>query len=106
MVNGIDEWAITKMDVLDDFDTIKIAVAYEADGKRIENMPADTRTFARCTPIYEEHPGWKSDTTGVTSFADLPANAQAYLERLEEVTGAKVGIVSVGPRRAQTFNRS
>lgn len=106
MVNGIDEWAITKMDVLDGFESIKIAVAYEADGQRIENMPADTRTFASCTPIYEDVPGWQSDTTGITRYEDLPPNAQAYLDRLEEVTGAKVGIVSVGPRRDQTFNRS
>lgn len=106
MVNGIDQWAITKMDVLDTFERIKIAVAYEVDGERIENMPADTERFARCKPIYEEVPGWQCDTTGITAFEDLPEAAVSFLDRVTELTGAKVGIVSVGPRRAQTFTRT
>lgn len=105
MINGIDEWAITKLDVLDGFERIKICTSYEADGKRMEHMPADTSLFARCVPVYEEVEGWMSDTTAITSYDDLPDKAKAFLDRLVEVTGAKIGIVSVGPRRSQTLTR-
>lgn len=106
MICGVDEWALTKLDVLDTFKTIPICVAYELDGKRIEHFPANIRQATRCKPIYEEMPGWCKPTTEVTRFQDLPEAAKRYIARLEEVSGAPVGILSVGPRRASTLIRS
>jgi len=103
MTCGVDEWALTKLDVLDGFDRIKICTAYELDGKRIEHFPANVREVARCTPVYEELPGWKTPTRGARSLADLPEAARRYLARLEEVTGAPAGILSLGPRREDTL---
>lgn len=103
MVNGFNYWALTKVDVLDDQKVIKICVAYELDGRRYDTMPASVRVLEKCTPIYEEMPGWQSPTTEITSMADMPVAARAYIARLEELTGVPVGIVSVGPNRANTF---
>jgi adenylosuccinate synthase len=102
-LNGADYWAVTKLDVLDQLETIKICVAYECDGERVENMPGDVRRFSRCVPVYEELPGWKSSTTSVTRYEDLPENARAYVERLSELTGVAVGLLSVGPQRSSTL---
>ncbi len=103
MVNGIDYWALTKMDVLDQQAKIPICVAYECDGERIETVPASVRAYARCRPVYEEMPGWQSDTTEIERLEDLPDAAKRYMARLEELTGVPVGIVSVGPKRHSTF---
>ena len=103
MTCGVDEWALTKLDVLDGFETLKICVAYELDGKRIEHFPANIREVARCKPICEEIPGWRESTCQVTRFVDLPAAAKRYIARLEQVTGVPVGILSVGPRRSSTL---
>jgi adenylosuccinate synthase len=100
---GVDEWAMTKLDVLDGFETIRVCVAYELDGKRIEHFPANIREVARCKPVYEEWPGWMEQTSHVTSFDELPEKAKAYLRRLEELSGAPIGILSVGPRRDSTL---
>ncbi|NIY17114.1 MAG: adenylosuccinate synthase, partial [Nitrospinaceae bacterium] len=98
-VNGIDLWAITKLDVLDSFETIRIAVAYECDGKRYETVPASIRTLSRCTPVYEEMPGWLSRTSDITNMDDLPPAALAYVDRLCELTGVELGLLSVGAGR-------
>tara|TARA_B100000809_G_scaffold131876_1_gene129598 strand:- start:1898 stop:3178 length:1281 start_codon:yes stop_codon:yes gene_type:complete len=103
MVNGVDLWAITKLDVLDSFESIKICVAYDCDGKRLERMPANIRQFERCRPIYEEMEGWCTSTREAAGYDDLPAAARLYLERLCELSGGELGIVSVGPRRASTL---
>jgi adenylosuccinate synthase len=103
MINGIDYWAVTKLDVLDDLDEIKICVAYECDGRRIDTVPANVRVLERCKPIYEIFPGWKASTKEATSFADLPRRAQEYVKKLAAITGVPVGILSVGPRRASTL---
>ncbi len=103
MTCGVDEWALTKLDVLDGFETLKICTAYELDGKRIEHFPANIREVARCRPVWEEIPGWQASTREVTRFADLPEAAKRYIARLEEVTGVPVGILSLGPRRASTL---
>jgi adenylosuccinate synthase len=103
MTCGVDEWALTKLDVLDGFETLKICTAYELDGKRIEYFPANIREVTRCTPVYEEMPGWRTTTRGATRFEALPAAAQAYIRRLEAVTGAPAGILSLGPRREDTL---
>lgn len=106
MIGGISEWALMKLDVLDDLDTIHVCTAYEIDGKRIEQMPASLRTFERCTPIYEAIPGWKTPTTHCTSYDELPQPAKDYVAYLEKITGIPVSILSVGPKRASTIIRS
>lgn len=100
---GVDEWALTKLDVLDGFATLKIGVGYELDGRRIDHFPANVREVARCQPVYEEVPGWRTSTRGAARFADLPDAAKRYVARLEEVTGVPVGILSLGPRREETL---
>lgn len=100
---GVDEWALTKLDVLDGFETLKIGVGYELDGRRIDHFPANVREVARCRPVYEEVPGWRASTRGAARFADLPDAAKRYVARLEEVTGVPVGILSLGPRREETL---
>jgi adenylosuccinate synthase len=104
MINGVETGiALTKLDVLDDLETIKICVAYDLNGERITDMPSDTEDLAKVVPIYEEMPGWLTPTTKAQCWEELPEKAQAYLRRLEELMEAKIEIVSVGPRRAQTF---
>lgn len=103
MVNDLSEIVITKLDVLDELETIKMCTAYKYEGKRYENFPAEVEILWKCQPVYEEHPGWLSPTTSVSRFEQLPVNAQKYLERLEELVGAKISMVSVGSRREQTF---
>jgi adenylosuccinate synthase len=103
MVNGIDFWAMTKLDVLDQIETLKICVAYECNGKRYETPPGDIAILAECKPVYEEMDGWMTSTKEVTKLEDLPPNARAYVDRLCEITGVKLGILSVGPRRASTL---
>ena len=103
-VNGLTDVALTKLDVLSVFDTIKICVAYECDGKRYDYYPTQQSVLFHAKPIYEEVPGWKGeDITGCRTFEELPANAQAYVKHLEELTGARVSIIAVGPDRDQTI---
>jgi adenylosuccinate synthase len=103
MVGGINEWALMKLDVLDDVETIKVCVAYEVDGERITNVPASIRKLERCKPVYEEFEGWKSPTTSCTSWDELPEQAKKYVKYLEELTGVRVSILSVGPKRESTL---
>ena len=103
MVNGVDLWAFTKLDVLDTHATIRICVAYELDGKRITTMPASLAAFQRCKPVYEEMPGWMQTTSAITRYEDLPVQARAYVERLVALVGAKLGVLSVGPGRETTL---
>jgi len=103
MVNGVDELSLTKVDVLDDLDEIKICIAYDVNGVKVTDMPSDNDEITVAKPIYESMPGWKSATTECRSFSDLPINAQNYLNRVAELVDAKIGIVSVGPNREQTF---
>ena len=106
MIGGISEWALMKLDVLDNLETIRVCTAYEVDGKRIEQMPASLRTFERCTPIFEDIPGWQTPTTHCTTWEELPENAKAYINYLERITSTPVSILSVGPKRASTILRS
>ena len=103
MVNGVDFWAFTKLDVLDTLPTIRICTAYEFDGKRTTAMPASLATFQRCKPVYEELPGWLQTTSRVTRYEDLPPQARAYVERLVQLIGGKLGVLSVGPGRETTL---
>lgn len=105
-VNGLTDIALTKLDVLSAFDTIKVCVAYECDGKRYDNFPMQQSVLFHAKPIYEELPGWKGqDITSCLTFEDLPQNAQKYINYLEEISGARMSIVSVGPDRDQTIMR-
>jgi len=104
MVNGVDFWAMTKLDVLDETPVVKICVAYRRDDGHIyETFPADLRALERCTPVYEEMPGWMTDTSKTTRYEDLPLKAKAYVERLVALSGARLGILSVGPARETTL---
>jgi len=105
-VNGITRIAVTKLDVLDDFDEISVCVAYEASGKRLRSFPTDAKTLEKVRPVYETLPGWQSDIAGARTLGDLPPNARAYIDTLGRITGTKVWLVSVGPRRDQTITLS
>jgi len=102
-INGLTGVAITKLDVLDGFDAIRICTGYEFEGKRLDELPARLEVFDRCRPLYEEMPGWKADISGVGSFDGLPENARKYLLRVEELIGCPIVLVSVGARRDQTI---
>ena len=105
MVNGIDGWALTKLDVLDGFPTLRICTAYRLDGAVIDRVPADIAELARVEPIYEDVPGWRDPVRAATSFDALPAEARSYVERIEALTGVPVAWLSVGPERDRTFAR-
>ncbi|WP_007024529.1 adenylosuccinate synthase [Saccharomonospora iraqiensis] len=104
-VNGITDYFLTKLDVLSGLERIPVCVAYEVDGFRTEDMPMTQTEVHHAVPIYEELPGWAEDISGCRSFADLPANARAYVERLEELMGARISAIGVGPGREQTIVR-
>ena len=101
-VNGLDSLVITKLDILDGFETVKVCVAYEIDGERTENFPIDSSLLAKSKPIYEDLPGWSGSTAGITRPEDIPANAMTYIKFIEDVLGVKASIVSSGPRREET----
>ncbi|MDK1017868.1 MAG: adenylosuccinate synthase [Actinomycetota bacterium] len=105
-VNGLTEIALTKLDVLSHFDTIKIATAYEADGATFSEMPLQQRVLHECTPLYEEHEGWNEDITAVEHYEDLPELARRYVERIEELVDVPIKTVSVGPGRKATLTKS
>jgi adenylosuccinate synthase len=102
-LNGVDALCITKLDVLDGIDEIRIAVAYELDGARIKTFPAEAGAQSRLRPIYEEMPGWRSPTAGSRTLDALPREARAYLDRIEALTGAPVTMVSTSPERDDTI---
>ncbi len=102
-VNGLTGIALTKLDVLSDFDTIKVCTGYKFEGKQLESLPAKLDVFQNCEPVYEELPGWKTDITKATSFEQLPENARKYVQYLEKLAGCPIVMVSVGPRRDQTI---
>ncbi len=102
-VSGITNLAVTLLDVLTGFDKLKICVAYNLDGKKIEFIPSTIEEFSRCEPIYIELDGWMEDITQIKSFDDLPDNAKKYIKTIELTTGIKISIISVGPNRNQTI---
>ena len=102
-LNGISGLCITKLDVLDGLDTVRVAVGYKVRGERRDILPVGAEALAICEPVYEEYPGWKESTYGVKTFDDLPKNAQAYLRRLEVLVGAPIAIISTGPDRSETI---
>ncbi len=100
-LNSLSELAITKLDILDVFDTLKVCVAYEVDGTRVEHLPYHQSELHKAVPVYEELPGWNTDISGITEASDLPAAARAYLAFLEKQVGVPVRLVGVGPGRDQ-----
>lgn len=104
-VNGMTHLAITKLDVLDHFDELKVCVAYEIDGETITEFPTSTRALDRVRPVYESFSGWRCSTEEVRTWSDLPGKAMAYISRLEDYLRMPVAMVSVGAERSATFSR-
>lgn len=104
-VNGLTGLCITKLDVLDGLPELQLCVGYILDGQRIDILPQAAEEIARCSPIYETMPSWRSSTVGITDYAQLPAEARAYLERIETLVGVPVDIISTSPDRDHTILR-
>jgi adenylosuccinate synthase len=102
-VNGIDAFIVTKLDVLDTFEEIKICTSYETPDKTTTHFPADMFAIDQTVPVYETVPGWQSDTTGIRKWSDLPVNARNYIERLQEIVETRIEMISVGPSREQNI---
>ncbi len=102
-VSGLDHIAVTRLDILDGLKTLKTCVGYKYKGELLREFPASLRVLSEVEPIFEEQPGWTESISGIRAYADLPANARRYVERLSEVAGVPLGIVSVGPARDQTI---
>jgi adenylosuccinate synthase len=105
MLNGFDAIALTKLDVLDEFEEIKVAISYRCRGEVVDGMPYGANVLAECEPVYESLPGWKTTTSRITSFDDLPSAAKDYVRRIEELCGAPIGLISTGPDRNETIIR-
>jgi adenylosuccinate synthase len=103
ITGGVDGIALTKLDVLDGFAEIKVAIHYELDGEKLDHLPADANQQARLKPVYETLPGWTESTRGARSWAQLPANAIKYVRRVEELIGAQVHLLSTSPDRDDTI---
>ncbi|GAA1878569.1 adenylosuccinate synthase [Lapillicoccus jejuensis] len=104
-VNGVTDFVVTKLDVLTGLEKVPVCVAYDVDGVRHDEMPVDQSDYHHATPVYEELPGWWEDISGCRRFEDLPANAQAYVLRVEELVGARVSAIGVGPGRDAIIER-
>ncbi|GAA0383728.1 adenylosuccinate synthase [Microbispora corallina] len=102
-INGVTDFFLTKLDVLSGLERIPVCVAYDVNGVRHEEIPMTQTEFHHATPIYEEFPGWQEDITSAKTFDDLPPNAQSYVRALEEMSGAPVSAIGVGPGRTQTL---
>ena len=103
VTGGVDGIALTKLDVLDTFEEIKLCTGYRLDGQEIDHLPADATEQARCEPVYETIEGWSESTQGARSWADLPAQAVKYVRRVEELIGAPVALLSTSPEREDTI---
>jgi adenylosuccinate synthase len=102
-VNGLSGLCITKLDVLDGLSELKLCTGYQLDGAHTDILPASAEDVARCVPIYETMPGWTQSTVGVTQVDKLPAQARAYLDRIEQVCGVPIHLISTSPDRDHTI---
>src|SRR5262249_62098817 len=102
-LHGVTSPVVPGVDVLDPSPTVQTCTAYQADGHLLPSFPGSARVLARCTPVYEEHPGWQRPTSAVRSWDDLPREAQSFVRRIEALIGAPVDLVSVGPERDQAL---
>ena len=103
-VNGLTDFFLTKLDVLSVFDEIPVCVAYEVDGERVTELPTNQTDFHHATPIYDFLPGWREDISGARSLSDLPPNARAYVQYLEDVSGCRISAIGVGQDRTATIS--
>jgi len=101
-INGVTDFVLTKLDVLTGWDKIPVCVAYDVDGERTSEMPMTQTGFHHAVPVYEMFDGWTDDISGARSLEDLPKNAQAYVAALEEMSGARISAIGVGPGRDET----
>ena len=104
-INGVSGLCVMKLDVMDGMETVQLGVGYRMNGQKQDILPFGAEMLAECEPVYEEMPGWSESTVGITSYDQLPANARAYLTRMEAVCGVPIDIISTGPDRAQTIVR-
>ena len=102
-LNSLSGLCITKLDVLDELDTVRICTSYKLHGKTVRELPIEADDLAACEPVYEDLPGWKASTVGAKSFESLPVNAQKYLKRVEELAGIPIDMISTGPERMETL---
>ena len=102
-INGFTSVALTKLDVLDTLDVIKVCTGYKLDGRLCESLPAVSQDLRRIEPVYATLPGWQSSTLGMTEMSSLPPKARAYVEFLSSHIGVEIGLVSTGPERSQTI---
>ena len=102
-ISGIDGIALTKLDVLDELDEIKMCVQYELDGKKLDYLPAASEDQLKISPIYKIFPGWKSSTNGIKNIKNLPENAKKYIYAVEGFIGAKISSISTSPEREDTI---
>ena len=105
MNSSISGLCMTKLDVLDGLETIRICIGYEIDGEAIEGFPLIADRIGACKPVYEDMAGWNESTVGATEYAELPLNARNYLARIEALAGIPLDIISTGPGREQTIVR-
>ncbi len=101
--NSVSGLCVTKLDVLDELDTLRICTGYKLNGVPVDVPPIGAEGFGKIEPVYEELPGWKCNTFGVTKYADLPTAAKRYLDRMQEVTETRIAIISTGPDREHTM---
>lgn len=101
IINGFTQLALTKLDVMDDLPSVKICTAYKYGDKVINSIPSDLSVLEKCVPVYEEMPGWQSDTTGAKTFGDLPKKAQDYIKRLSDLAGVPIKLISIGAERGK-----
>jgi adenylosuccinate synthase len=102
-INGVSGLGVTKLDVLDGMETVQLAIGYRVNGARSDILPVGAEALEGCEPVYEEVPGWKESTVGLTRFGQLPGAAQDYLKRIEQVCAVPIDLISTGPERAQTI---
>jgi adenylosuccinate synthase len=104
-LNGFDSLALMKLDVLDELDEIPVCTAYRCESGLTDELPADHAVLQACEPVYEILPGWRASTAGIREFGQLPEQARRYVDRLSEMVGVEIGMVSTGPERTQTLLR-
>ena len=102
-INGFTGMVLTRLDILDGFESVKICTGYRAGGQDVTRFPSDTRLLEQCQPVYAEMPGWSEPTASATEWSQLPANARAYVQRLQELVGCPAQLISTGPRRHETI---
>jgi adenylosuccinate synthase len=104
-INGFTSLVITKLDVLDTFDSLNICVKYENEGKQLDDFPSDPSILNNCRPVYETFPGWKISLSNIKDYSQLPENTKKFLDRIETLTGIPIFLVSVGAERGETLRK-